>query len=85
MDNLNENSVSFPNPPKHYKKFKNTEFDMKEPELENLQKLTEFISFGTKYNVIIKVIKLREINYPVLNFKELEVNSQNISIEKKNE
>ena len=52
MDNLNENSVSFPNPPKHYKKFINTENDLREPKIENLQKLNEFISFGQKFNVI---------------------------------
>jgi hypothetical protein len=52
MDNLNENSFSFPNPPKHYKKFINNENDMKEPEIENLQKLNEFITFGNKYSVM---------------------------------
>jgi hypothetical protein len=51
MDNLNENTFSFPNPPKHYKKFMNSENDLKIPEIDHLQKLDNFSSFNTVHTV----------------------------------
>lgn len=53
MDNLNENTLTFPNPPAHYKLFVNSENDLKPPDIEHLHKLEKFICFGNTYSVHI--------------------------------
>jgi hypothetical protein len=54
---MEDNNISvFPNPPKHYKCFQNSDTALPPPDINMLNKVNSFMTFGKEY-------KLREINF----------------------
>lgn len=81
----NNNISIFPNPPKHYKSFQNSDTALAPPDINMLGKVSSFMTFGKEY-------KIREVNfnkhlietnfmqfYDINKIKERNIPNQNIT------